>query len=144
MLAAKCLAVAGCFPACRDRLAEQKMLASEIGRLLSLRHLPLLCQAATECVASLAQDSVLQLQLLQAGALWHLVILLFEYDFTLDDGCVQHSEATNKQQVFYSILSIYLFVWFCFFNYYYLFDYLFVCFYFNVLMFNSINYLIIF
>lgn len=100
MHASKCLSVAGRFPSCRDRLAELKVLAPEICRLLSLRHLPKLCHAATECVASLAQDSVLQLQMLQAGALWHLLILLFDYDFTLDDGGVQRSENSNKQEVF--------------------------------------------
>jgi DnaJ family protein C protein 13 len=50
-------------------------------------------------VASLAQDSVLQLQLLQAGALWHLLIMLFDYDFTLDEGGVQRCESSNKQEV---------------------------------------------
>jgi DnaJ family protein C protein 13 len=99
MHASRCLAVAGRFPACRDRLAELKMLTPEICRLLSHRHLPKLCQAACECVASLAQDSVLQLQLLQAGALWHLLIMLFDYDFTLDEGGVQRCESSNKQEV---------------------------------------------
>lgn len=99
MHACRCLAVAGRFPVCRDRLAELKMLTPEVSRLLSHRHLPKLCQAACECVASLAQDSVLQLQLLQAGALWHLLILLFDYDFTLDEGGVERSETSNKQEV---------------------------------------------
>ena len=54
------------FPACRDRLAELKM-TSEVCRWL--RHLSKPCQTACECVASLGQDSVLKLQLLQAGAL---------------------------------------------------------------------------
>ena len=52
-----------------------EMLTPEVCRLLSHNYLPKLCQTACECGASLAQDSVLQLQLLQAGALWHLLIL---------------------------------------------------------------------
>lgn len=112
MHSSKCLAVAGRFPGCRDRLAEQKMLAPEVCRLLSPRHLPKLCQAATECVASLAQDSVLQLQLLQAGALWHLLILLFDYDFTLDGDEIQHSEDSNKQEVSHSACGIW-YLMFC-------------------------------
>ena len=75
------------------------MLTPEVCRLLSHNYLPKLCQTACECGASLAQDSVLQLQLLQAGALWHLLILLFDYDFTLDEGGVQRSETSNKQEV---------------------------------------------
>lgn len=106
MHASKCLSVAGRFPACRDRLAEMKMLAPEICRLLSPRHLPKLGQAAADCVASLAQDSVLQLQLLQSGALWHLLILLFDYDFTLDGGGLQHSEETNKQEVGFILIAL--------------------------------------
>ena len=97
---ARCLAVAGRFGGCRDRLAEMKTLTPEICRMLSHRQLAGLCQAACECVASLAQDSVLQLQLLQAGALWHLLILLFDYDFTLDEGGVRQPDSSNnKQQV---------------------------------------------
>ena len=99
MYACKCLAVSGRFGACRDKLAEQKVLASEICRLVSLRSLAALCQAAVECVAALAQDSVLQLQLLQAGALWHLLVLLFDYDYTLDEGGVERTGAANKQEV---------------------------------------------
>lgn len=70
-----------------------------MSRLLSLRHLAELCQAACECVAALAQGEVQQLQLLQAGALWHLLLLLFDYDYTLDEGGVERCQSTNKQEV---------------------------------------------
>ena len=36
----------------------------------------------------------------QAGVLWHLLLFLFNYDFTLDEGGVEKSSETN-QQVWY-------------------------------------------
>ena len=44
---------------------------------------------AAECVSALAIDGILQMQLLQAGALWHLITFLFEYDYTLEEGGVE-------------------------------------------------------
>lgn len=44
-------------------------------------------------------DSILQMQLLKAGALWHLLLFMFNYDFTLDEGGVERSEDANQQEV---------------------------------------------
>lgn len=54
---------------------------------------------ATECVSSLAIDPILQMHLLQAGCLWHLLIFLFDYDYTLEEGGVEAEEESNKQLV---------------------------------------------
>ena len=35
--------------------------------------------------------------LLQSGALWHLLVFLFNYDYTLDEGGVEVSSETNQQ-----------------------------------------------
>ena len=35
--------------------------------------------------------------LLQSGALWHLLVFLFNYDYTLDEGGVEVSAETNQQ-----------------------------------------------
>ena len=34
---------------------------------------------------------------LQAGALWHLFLFLFKYDYTLDESGVDASDETNQQ-----------------------------------------------
>lgn len=60
-----------------------------------------LCLAATECVGSLAVDSILQMQLLQSGCLWHLLLFMFNYDFTLEEGGVERSEEANQQVIKY-------------------------------------------
>ncbi|KAJ9591558.1 hypothetical protein L9F63_001912 [Diploptera punctata] len=39
------------------------------------------------------------MQLLQAGALWHLLFFMFKYDFTLEEGGVERSEDANQQEV---------------------------------------------
>uniref|UniRef100_A0A6P7GW87 DnaJ homolog subfamily C member 13-like n=1 Tax=Diabrotica virgifera virgifera TaxID=50390 RepID=A0A6P7GW87_DIAVI len=39
------------------------------------------------------------MELLKSGALWHLLLYMFNYDFTLDEGGVEKSEEANKQEV---------------------------------------------
>ena len=58
-----------------------------------------LCSVATECVSSIATDSVLQMQLLQSGALWYLLLFMFNYDYTLEEGGVERSQEENRQEV---------------------------------------------
>jgi len=48
-------------------------------------------------MSAMAVDSILQMQLLQAGALWHLLVFLFRYDYTLEEGGVERSEDANEQ-----------------------------------------------
>lgn len=54
---------------------------------------------ATECISSLATDSALQMQLLQSGALWHLLLFMFNYDYTLEEGGVERNQDENRQEV---------------------------------------------
>lgn len=63
------------------------------------QHLTKLCSAATECIAAFAVDSILQTRLLQAGVLWHLLLFMLDYDYTLDEGGVARSEEANQQEV---------------------------------------------
>lgn len=39
------------------------------------------------------------MQLLKAGTMWHLLLYMFQYDFTLDEGGVERSEEANQQEV---------------------------------------------
>lgn len=47
----------------------------------------------------LAVDPILQLELLKAGALWHLLLFIFKYDFTLEEGGIEKNEDCNEQEV---------------------------------------------
>ena len=47
----------------------------------------------------MACDHVLQMHFLQAGALWHLLLFFFEYDYTLEESGVAADENTNEQAV---------------------------------------------
>ena len=67
--------------------------------LYSFQHLTSLCAVATECVSALAIDGILQMHFLQAGCLWHLLIFLFDYDYTLEEGGVEAEEENSKQLV---------------------------------------------
>ncbi|XP_063990665.1 dnaJ homolog subfamily C member 13 isoform X3 [Diachasmimorpha longicaudata] len=95
----RCFAVAGKFRGCRDKIVELPQLIKDLCRILHFKHLTKLCSVATECVSSLATDSILQMQLLQSGALWHLLLFMFNYDYTLEEGGVERSQEENRQEV---------------------------------------------
>ncbi|XP_017781227.1 PREDICTED: dnaJ homolog subfamily C member 13 [Nicrophorus vespilloides] len=95
----KCYCVAAQFTACREKMIEMPELVKDLCRLLYFKKLIKLCYVATECVSALAHDSILQMQLLKAGALWHLLLFMFNYDYTLDEGGVEKSENENQQEV---------------------------------------------
>lgn len=48
-------------------------------------------------MAAMSIDTILQMHLLQSGVLWHLLMSLFAYDFTLEEAGVEAIEETNKQ-----------------------------------------------
>ncbi|VEN42457.1 unnamed protein product [Callosobruchus maculatus] len=95
----RCFTVAAQFQACRERMVDLKQLVKDLCRILYFKHLTKLCSIATECVTALSIDSILQMELLKSGALWHLLLYMFHYDFTLDEGGVERSEDANKQEV---------------------------------------------
>lgn len=95
----RCYCVAAQFKACQEKFTEMPQLIKDVCRTLYYKHLTQLCTSAAECVSSFAIDSILQLHLLQAGALWHLLLFLFNYDYTLDEGGVDKKEATNQQAI---------------------------------------------
>ncbi|CAG9859086.1 unnamed protein product [Phyllotreta striolata] len=95
----RCFTVAASFPACRERMVDLKQLVKDLCRILNFKHLTKLCSVATECVTALSLDSILQMELLKSGALWHLLLYMFNYDFTLEEGGVEKSEDANKQEV---------------------------------------------
>lgn len=95
----KCFTVAAQFPACRERIIELPQLVRDLCRILFFKHLTKLCYTSTELICALASDSILQMELLKCGALWHLLYYTFNYDFTLDEGGVERTEEANRQEV---------------------------------------------
>lgn len=45
----------------------------------------------------MAVDTILQMQLLQNGVLWHLLMNLFQFDYTLEEAGVDVKEESNVQ-----------------------------------------------
>lgn len=65
--------------------------------LLPSQNLPKLNCVAAQTVAAFGVDGWLQNQLLHAGALWHLFLFVFNYDYTLDESGVEASDESNQQ-----------------------------------------------
>ena len=59
--------------------------------------MPKLCQVVVSCVSAFSVDFWLQTNLFQSGVLWHLLLYLFDYDFTLEEGGVEKSDESNQQ-----------------------------------------------
>lgn len=95
--AGRCLAVAGGSAACRQALCAIDGLARDLCRGLYYGHLPELGLSLVRCVGALAAEGALQGSLLGAGALFHLLLTAFQYDYTLREGGVEASIETNQQ-----------------------------------------------
>ncbi|XP_077997979.1 dnaJ homolog subfamily C member 13-like [Glandiceps talaboti] len=95
----KCYAVAAQFGACREKIIELPSIIKELSRTLYYKNLPILNSVAAECVSAFSVDYYLQNHLLQAGIVWHLILYLFNYDFTLEESGVEKKQETNQQEV---------------------------------------------
>ncbi|KAK3858864.1 hypothetical protein Pcinc_034976 [Petrolisthes cinctipes] len=96
---AQCYTAAASFPMCREKLIEMSHFIKDLCHTLYFKNLQRVCLVGVECVSALAIDQILQMNLLQAGILWHLLLFLFSYDYTLDEGGVSKSDKTNQQEL---------------------------------------------
>ncbi|KAG7262176.1 hypothetical protein CRUP_034712 [Coryphaenoides rupestris] len=88
----KCYSVAAQFEECREKIIELPNIIRDLSAL------------AVQCVSSFAVDFFLQTHLYHAGVLWHLLVYLFNYDFTLEESGA--SQDTNQQEVANSLARI--------------------------------------
>ncbi|XP_056440183.1 dnaJ homolog subfamily C member 13-like [Gadus chalcogrammus] len=103
----KCYSVAAQFEECREKIIELPNIIRDLCHLLYYgKGLPRTAALAVQCVSSFAVDFFLQTHLYHAGVLWHLLVYLFNYDFTLEEGGVQASQDSNQQEVANSLARI--------------------------------------
>lgn len=95
----KCFTVASEFEACQQKLSELHSVIKDLNRILSYNKLIDLQLAAAECAAAFAQCSPIHELLYQSGIIFSLMLLLFKYDFTLEEGGVERNEGHNRQEV---------------------------------------------
>ncbi|CAG5130505.1 unnamed protein product, partial [Candidula unifasciata] len=96
---AKCYAVSAQFEGCREKIQEHSAIIKDLCRILYYKNLPKLCAVVCECVSAFCVDFWLQTNLFQSGVLWHLLLYLFNYDYTLEEGGVEKSQESNQQEV---------------------------------------------
>ncbi|CAH1789259.1 unnamed protein product [Owenia fusiformis] len=95
----RCYTVASEFEGCREKIQEIPAIIKDITRILYFKNLARLCSVVSDCISAFCVDFWLQTNLYQAGALWHLLLYLFNYDYTLEEGGVEKSGETNKQEI---------------------------------------------
>ncbi|XP_005092836.1 dnaJ homolog subfamily C member 13 isoform X2 [Aplysia californica] len=96
---ARCYAVAAQFEGCREKIQENSAIIKDLCRILYYKNLPKLCSVVCECISAFCVDFWLQTNLFQSGVLWHLLLYLFNYDFTLEESGVEKSQESNQQEV---------------------------------------------
>lgn len=94
----KCFTVASDFEACQQKLSELRSVVKDLNRILSYGKLLSLQLAASECAAAFAKCTPLHEILYESGIVFSLMLLLFKYDFTLEEGGVERNEGHNKQE----------------------------------------------
>jgi DnaJ family protein C protein 13 len=94
----KCFTVASEFEACQQKLSELHSVVKDLNRILSYGKLIDLQLAAAECAAAFAKCLPLHELLFQSGIVFSLLLLLFKYDYTLEEGGVERNEGHNKQE----------------------------------------------
>ncbi|KAG8009572.1 DnaJ-like protein subfamily C member 13, partial [Nibea albiflora] len=95
----KCYSVAAQFEECREKIIELPNIIRDLCHILFYgKGLPKTAALAVQCVSSFAVDFFLQTHLYHAGVLWHLLVHLFNYDYTLEESGVQTSQETNQQE----------------------------------------------
>jgi len=95
----KCFTVASDFEACQQKLSELQSVIKDLNRILSYNKLIILQLAASECAAAFACCQPLHQTIFESGIIFSLMLLLFKYDFTLDEGGVEKNEGHNKQEM---------------------------------------------
>eukprot|EP00039_Didymoeca_costata_P023981 m.8876 g.8876 ORF g.8876 m.8876 type:complete len:2271 (-) comp3968_c0_seq1:482-7294(-) len=96
----RCFAAACQFEGCREKITEKPQIMKDVCRCLWFKGAPTLTMAAMDCVSAMSVEEYLQNHLLQAGVLWHLMLRLFKYDYTLDESGVEAEEESNAQLFF--------------------------------------------
>ncbi|XP_053386463.1 dnaJ homolog subfamily C member 13-like isoform X2 [Mercenaria mercenaria] len=95
----RCYSVASQFKGCRERIQEEPTIIRDLCRILYYKNLTKLCTVVADCISAFCVDFYLQSQLFQSGVLWHLLLYLFNYDYTLEESGVEKSDETNKQEI---------------------------------------------
>mmetsp|Transcript_15543 Transcript_15543/g.46103 ORF Transcript_15543/g.46103 Transcript_15543/m.46103 type:complete len:2307 (-) Transcript_15543:50-6970(-) len=94
----RCFSAAAQFEECRVKIMELPQIISDVCRCLWFTGAPAVTFAAQECVCAFAVDEYLQNHMLQAGVLYHLLLAVFNYDYTLEEGGVEVDAETNAQK----------------------------------------------
>jgi len=95
----RCYSVAAQFEDCREKITEIPNIVKDLCVILYFQELPNLCCVVAECVSNFSVDFWLQTLFLQSGVLWHLLLNIFKYDYTLAESGVESSAETNQQEV---------------------------------------------
>ncbi|ORC90853.1 endosomal trafficking protein RME-8 [Trypanosoma theileri] len=89
--------VAAEFSDCRHHIVNNPIISHLVAKGIAYENSVALSRACIQACQSFCVDETLQECLLKEGALWHLMLFLFRYDYTLNESGVEMQEEHHKQ-----------------------------------------------
>jgi DnaJ family protein C protein 13 len=89
--------VAALLDDCRQRLLALPTVPHIAAKGIAYEKAPALSRASIHCCESMCMNETLQSAVTQAGAIWHLLLFIFRYDYTLEDSGVETNEQNHTQ-----------------------------------------------
>lgn len=101
-----CFTVAAEFEACQQKLSELFSVVKDLNRILSYRKLLTLGLVSAECAAAFAKCPPLHQNLYDSGIVFSLMLLLFKYDYTMEESGVERNEGHSNQETTNQIAKV--------------------------------------
>nr|CCC48508.1 putative endosomal trafficking protein RME-8, fragment [Trypanosoma vivax Y486] len=90
-------AVAAHFHECCVRIYNEPMIPHLAAKGIAFEKAAALSRACIQTCRSLCVDEVMQESVIREGAIWHLLVLLFRYDATVEDSGIELQEEHHSQ-----------------------------------------------
>jgi len=89
--------VAANYRECLDRIFTMPTIPVHAARAISFSSAVQLSRAGIECCRNFCAHRSLQEAIIQAGAIWHLLLYIFKFDYTLEESGVKINEENHTQ-----------------------------------------------
>ncbi|KEG15603.1 endosomal trafficking protein RME-8 [Trypanosoma grayi] len=104
--------VAAEFPDCRRHILNEPVICHLASKGIAYENAVGLSRACIQACQAFCVDETLQGFVVKAGAIWHLLLFLFRYDYTLDESGVElqeehHTQLFANKAAVYALRAIY-------------------------------------
>ncbi|RNF26400.1 dnaJ-like protein subfamily C member 13 isoform X2 [Trypanosoma conorhini] len=110
--------VAAAFPDCRRHIIAEPAICHLAAKGIAYEKAPALSRACIQACQAFCVDETLQERVLKSGAIWHLLLFLFRYDYTLHENGLElqeehHTQLFANRAAIYALQAIYALAGIC-------------------------------